>query len=178
MKLIFLDIDGVLNSLEFYEEFYTKNKKPASNDVDERLVKNLQTILKTTEAKIVFSSSWRFSFDYVGEVEKELQVPEDTILNYPSLVDKKQKFINILKKYNIQILGRTGRRDDNQRGLEILDWLKENKKQKQYQIENYIVIDDDTADIVPYIDEKHFVHTSFEKGLTEEKMNEAINKLC
>jgi hypothetical protein len=50
MKIIFLDIDGVLNhrgNLEIYP-------------IDKGCVKNLNIILQTTKANIVLSSAWRY----------------------------------------------------------------------------------------------------------------------
>ena len=61
MKVIFLDIDGVLNSETFSKDNHkvylaTGEIKP---DVDEKAVQRLVTIIKETNAKIVLSSSWR-----------------------------------------------------------------------------------------------------------------------
>lgn len=51
MKIIFLDIDGVLNTSE--------TKEP----IDLNKVKHLSTIVKSTGAKIVLSSSWKILND-------------------------------------------------------------------------------------------------------------------
>lgn len=57
-KILFLDIDGVLNSRR------TKNPRKLPYIVDPRNREWLRTILRETNAKIVLSSTWRY--DPVG----------------------------------------------------------------------------------------------------------------
>jgi hypothetical protein len=58
MKVIFLDIDGVLNCAK------TKNPRKFPYVVDRRLLRRLTRLLDRTGAKVVLSSSWRL--DPVG----------------------------------------------------------------------------------------------------------------
>ena len=58
MKVIFLDIDGVLNCSK------TANPRKFPYVVDKRLLARLQKLLNRTGAKVVLSSSWRL--DPVG----------------------------------------------------------------------------------------------------------------
>jgi len=51
MKILFLDIDGVLNN--------TSTMMKGWNEFDEGCIENLGNILRQTRAKIVLSSSWR-----------------------------------------------------------------------------------------------------------------------
>lgn len=53
MKLIFLDIDGVLNN-------HRLNKKSGSNTLSRRCVREFNRIIEATGAKIVLSSAWRY----------------------------------------------------------------------------------------------------------------------
>jgi HAD domain in Swiss Army Knife RNA repair proteins len=53
MKIIFLDIDGVLNSDK------TPNPRKFPYIVDKKLLRRLKKLLKRTNAKVVLSSSWR-----------------------------------------------------------------------------------------------------------------------
>jgi len=53
MKVIFLDIDGVLNCKT------TPNPRGFPYVVDKRLLRRLKTLLEDTGAKVVLSSSWR-----------------------------------------------------------------------------------------------------------------------
>ena len=58
MKVIFLDVDGVLNSQQLFE----KCEDDQLISVDEDNIKNLKTIVDATGAKIVLSSSWRYGW--------------------------------------------------------------------------------------------------------------------
>jgi hypothetical protein len=53
MKVIFLDIDGVLNCEK------TPNPRKFPYVVDKKLLARLQKLLERTGAKVVLSSSWR-----------------------------------------------------------------------------------------------------------------------
>lgn len=53
MKVIFLDIDGVLNHHEF-------NQESQSCTINAECITQLNRILKETSAKIVLSSAWRY----------------------------------------------------------------------------------------------------------------------
>src|SRR5690242_4234043 len=58
MKVIFLDIDGVLNCRT------TKNPRDFPYFIDRRLVRHFKNLVRRTLAKVVLSSSWRI--DPVG----------------------------------------------------------------------------------------------------------------
>ena len=66
MKILFLDIDGVLNSLDSSHKLGTLHKFAPKS------IKALNDVLKATGAVIVISSSWRFSHSY-QEMEDLLQ---------------------------------------------------------------------------------------------------------
>ena len=53
MKIIFLDIDGVLNCDK------TPNPRKFPYIVDKKLLRRLKSLLQRTNAKVVLSSSWR-----------------------------------------------------------------------------------------------------------------------
>ena len=63
-KIIFIDIDGVLNT-ERHHEYCDKNDLNNSDDYgylfDPMAVKNLARIVNETGADIVISSSWKYS---------------------------------------------------------------------------------------------------------------------
>jgi hypothetical protein len=62
MNIIFLDIDGVLNSRRKLIEVYKKTQRPHSGfnyPFDEKCLINLQTLVKLTNSKIVITSTWR-----------------------------------------------------------------------------------------------------------------------
>lgn len=55
MKVLFLDVDGVLNS----EAWFSRHKDPAWNEVDPAAVALVNDVLENTGAKLVLSSTWR-----------------------------------------------------------------------------------------------------------------------
>lgn len=98
MRVIFLDIDGVLNSKEFFQ-----NRQPTQglNEIDEEKVKLLQQIVQATNAKIVLTSTWRI-YDKADKV-------------YQHLVD-------VLAKYDLSIFDCTPWINED-RPHEIAVWL-------------------------------------------------------
>lgn len=64
MKIIFLDIDGVLNTIETFINRKKEYKETGilNVEIDEFRVQYLKQIIKETDAKIVLSSSWRHFF--------------------------------------------------------------------------------------------------------------------
>ena len=150
MKVIFLDIDGVLNSFQTFQEIHYEWELTGIRRVaiDLNKVLLLKEIVDNTVALIVLSSSWRT----FGKMKKG------------RLVTKNQNLLDLIKI------------------LEDRKWM-ENK-----DIESFIVIDDDCADLQGFIG-KELVKTSFIKtdshgdgiaelsGLTNTHVEDAINKL-
>ena len=60
MKILFLDIDGVLNSEKYYQKGKTNLSYPLC-DIDPEAVKLVNKIVEKTGCKIVLSSSWRIN---------------------------------------------------------------------------------------------------------------------
>lgn len=56
MKVIFLDVDGVLNSKDWLEN----NRVRTENSVNPEKVKLLSEIVQKTNAEVVLSSTWRY----------------------------------------------------------------------------------------------------------------------
>jgi len=145
MKVIFLDIDGVLNS-EAY--FIARGKNFSllpkfSYDLDPIAVERLNKIMDSTNAEIVLSSTWRLS---------PLQQVVDA-LKYKGF------------KHDIKF---TTTRQHMDRGLQILKFVEEN------DLQQYVVIDDDSYDIEVYIDKDKFVHTRWKTGLLDSHVDYII----
>lgn len=156
MKIIFLDIDGVLNSEKFYkneaqhekwqrakEEGRSIDEQDAIANIDPESVKWLNYIIDKTNAEIVVSSTWRF---------------DENLSN-------KLSFMGI--KPHIGITPKTWERH---RGTEIQMWLD-----KHPEVINYVIIDDDCDMLDSQLD--NFVNTSWEEGLNEETSIKVINIL-
>jgi len=156
IKVIFLDVDGVLNSYEWRIKNREKNNR-IIKCLDEEPIKILSKIVETTNAKIVLSSSWRG-------------------------LDSESVFLRILKekleKFNMSIFSMTGKsKKKKSRGWEIRDWLKDNKH--IYNVTSFVIIDDDSFDIanhkktlLPY-----YIKTSFKDGLQEKHVDKILHVL-
>lgn len=167
MKVIFLDIDGVLNTSQTFKdvtlESYISGYR--RTEIDEFRIRFLKQIIDATGAVVVLSSSWRAFCDI-----KDNQV----VPNNKSM----KELISLLLKYGITIYDITPYDQERIREKEILAWLM-NK-----DVESYIVIDDDSDDLKKFIGNA-LIKTNFTKdedmiiscGLCEEHVTMAINKL-
>ena len=172
MKVIFLDIDGVLNTSEtFIKRKQDWEKTGIWNlEIDEFRVEYLKRIIDETEAKVVLSSAWRRDFENVsGKV-----IP---------IHEKGEALQNILKKYDIELY------DILRKGYSLLRedlitiWLNEHP-----DVESFIIIDDATTHLKRFIG-KELIKTSFLAdgvmlqnmddcmGLCEDHIDIAIKKL-
>lgn len=118
MKIIFLDIDGVLNVIPQGRDKY-------GSCFHKHFEENLKWIVKETNAKIVISSTWRFSgIEIMKEMWKERDLPGDIIDITP--------FTSVVTDYDASFSERA------ERGNEIRDWLNKNG-----DVEKYVILDDD-----------------------------------
>lgn len=120
MKVIFLDVDGVLNSIGWMEK--NKGKLHGNTEIDPSKVKLLKQIIDKTEAKVVLSSTWRNIDGSDGE-------PRHPMYDY---------LLEELGKCGIEIFSRTPLINDD-RPKEIKAWLDETS----FEIEKFISLDDD-----------------------------------
>lgn len=144
MQLIFLDIDGVLNSLQstiYYNQF------PDKISMEDRLcpiaTSNLKYILdKFPDCKIIVSSTWRRG--------RTLEV-----LN------------QILGQYNIPqvVIDKTPYEGPGEvRGLIIRKWMDQNPTLMQ-SVSDFVIIDDD-SDMAEFLSTSHFIKTDSKVGFT------------
>lgn len=131
MNIIFLDIDGVVNTLMISTTPFNTNRGTISrngfyyklNTPNDLEVSNVQAVMwlnklcKKTNSKIVITSTWRIEKDGFEKAKKALY-------NTGLLKD-------------IEIIGATPYLSSN-RGYEIKEWLKNNKN-----VINYVILDDD-----------------------------------
>lgn len=154
MKIVFLDIDGVLNS-RAYDRKRNWNEQTAIDATRLPLVKK---IIEATGAKIVLSSTWREHW------EKQ-----------PEKCDEDGVYINdTFAKFGLEIYDKTpdlGMGFD--RPDEITAWLNS----AQEPIENFVILDDYRYGWGNLSD--NFVKTNphFGLGLEEEHVQEAVKIL-
>jgi hypothetical protein len=81
--LLFLDIDGVLNSVQYYKKMKYVPQQPSVRTfrhmLDESAVAHLQTIIDHTQCEVVITSTWR----RIYELEEIIRIFEDAGLRMP-----------------------------------------------------------------------------------------------
>lgn len=116
MKIIFLDIDGVLNSIR-----YDRQRTIDQGNIDETRLQLIKKLVDATEARIVLSSSWRKHWG------KDI-----------SKCDAIGRDINeVFEKYHLAIYDKTECLPSNDRAEEIRKWLN-----RQGNIEAFVIFDD------------------------------------
>lgn len=150
MKVLFLDVDGVLNSklwCEYNDEL-----------IDSGKVSLLKTIIDNTNAKIVLSSTWR-------ELDCDIKECKEM---YQYLVDS-------LAEKGLQIYDKTYLKGCN-RPKEIKDWLSKNNASNFVSLDD----DFNLKNYEEYGIGNHLVSTSFwgkNGGLQDSHVKEAIRIL-
>lgn len=160
MKVIFLDIDGVLNTSLTIEQIHHEWKETGVRriEIDLERVEYLKRIVEKTDAKIVLSSSWRH---FCTVKDKEV------VARY----EKMQQLLDIFKIYGLSIYDITPKDPNGIRENEIRTWM-EGK-----EIDSFIVIDDESCDLQSFIPNE-LIKTSFTKdGEMVENMDDCIG-LC
>ncbi len=158
MKIIFLDIDGVLNTTSTTEMFgeYTF--------VEDEKVQLLKQLVTRTGAKIVLSSSWRYGWYCKEYKEKHTTSDKSSIRLFEALKKK-------LSEYDLELLEYT--EDFGARGAEIDLWLKSWTGEP---IESFVILDDmHLSWLLPHT--SHVVSTSISKGLTQAHVDRAVGIL-
>ena len=150
MKVIFLDIDGVVNC------WGTKERAPSKViGVEQRLIAHIKEIVDATGAKLVLSSTWRKDWAF-------------NLLDGKDWDYLREEFA----KQGLYFLDYTPSRKDSHRGKEIKQWLESTG----YDIESYVVIDDEMFDIRD-LHKNHTVQTSFSNGIGPGAVKMAIKIL-
>ena len=151
IKIIFLDIDGVVNC------WSTKERAPSKViGVEQRLIAHIKEIVDATGAKLVLSSTWRkdWAFD---------------LMNGKDWFYLRDEFA----KQDLYFLDYTPSRRDSHRGEEIKEWLENTG----YDVSSYVIIDDEMFDIWE-LHEGHMVKTSFDSGIKSGAVKMAIDILA
>lgn len=148
MKLLFLDIDGVLNSADF---FHRKTRDKVS--ICPTLTSRVDAICIATGAHVVISSTWRLlhSLQWLRRTlrRKGLRTP---------------KILGVTPDFA------SGRRYRHERGLEIAHWIDT----RAPNVEGIVILDDDSdmAHLAPW-----HVKTLFHRGITDDDAVRAMEVL-
>lgn len=156
MKVIFLDVDGVLNSEDDLLNIQNEDMINPGREIFDRPLALLKSLVDATNAKIVISSSWRVGCAKCGRESfygKELY---ETLKQ--RLADYNMAAIDVTPVINKPMV---------KRGDEIRKWLNST----EYEIESFVILDDE-ADMCEY-NSTNLVQTSMKTGLLEEHVEMA-----
>lgn len=151
MKIIFLDIDGVLNS-----HSYDTQRGQNDGNIDVTRVELLGKLVEKTGAKIVLTSTWRLYWSPCKEKCSESGLEMQELFN----------------SYGIELFDKTPFLKSG-RAEEISAWLE-----KRSDIEKYVIIDDikiGWGGLDPFV-----VKTDYRigRGLMDKHVELALNILC
>lgn len=145
MKVLFLDIDGVLNSVSWYKNRPHRFLKDNPEESDWACELDPSAILvfkklvhDVPDLQIVISSTWRRNYE-LSEFQRRLS---QMLSIEPSRVIDRTPWLNTI------------------RGLEIQDWLTRNP-----QVTKFAIIDDD-SDMGDLMD--HLFKTTWDEGMKME----------
>lgn len=148
-NIIFLDIDGVLNSDKYFDSIDNKECMNLVDrlmlDIDMSKVKLLLEVINKTNAKIVITSSWR------------------RMKLYPYI---KERLISM----GLPVVGETPF-IEGRRGEEIKSYLLENR------VSNYCIIDDEVFKDYKELEDYLVVTDFYEDGLTIDHTKGVVKKL-
>lgn len=148
-NIIFLDIDGVLNSDKYFDSISNKECiNPVDRlmlDIDMSKVKLLLEVINKTNAKIVITSSWR------------------RMKLYPYIKER-------LVSMGLPVVGETPFLE-GQRGEEIRAYLADN------QVDNFCIIDDEVFKDYQELEDNLIKTNFYQDGLTEEICHKIIKKI-
>lgn len=158
MNVIFLDIDGVLNTTVSHMRCYEKRKITWEYDypIDEFRLLYLKKIVDKTDSKIVLSSTCRQHFI---KVENEI-IPTDFI---------SRSISDAFEKYGLYIYDITPLDANRNRGNEIQSYLDSNQ-----QVKAFIIIDDEKTGLENFLDK--LVHTKWISTDLDESRNALLEK--
>jgi len=159
VKVLFLDIDGVLNSQHWYinrgpiddPQFLSRDIR----EFDPTAVARLERVIRLTDTNIVLSSSWRILYTldemavFLGQVSPRF--------------DEEQ--------WRELFIGATPRTNNGFRGDEIAMWLQKTA----CNVQQWAIVDDD-SDFHDY-QKPNFVHTSWDLGLLDKEADQLITLL-
>lgn len=160
MKVIFLDVDGVLNC-RTSKSYCHDDKCGIITGIDSDKVKRLAKIVEATSAQIILSSDWKDGWSKYYTSQK------------PSHVKYLDNHLYKKGKLTIKDKTPTTHKGSWFRGSEILAYLRTHQ-----DIENYVILDDTFFDDFDNKEiEENLVLTDRDIGLTDGDVENAIKIL-
>ena len=172
MKVIFLDIDGVLTTCSY--------NNPDTNHINPEKVQILSQTVERTGAKIVLISTWKMGYDKdSGKKEDYYKVLENILAQYGLEIfditdDIPEKIKEPLPQtFTLEDLDNVEGVHGTGRAAEVEKWIRD------HSVEDFVILDDENHDWKEYGMNKNWIHTSYygpdcEAGL----LDEHIDKIC
>lgn len=155
-KIIFLDVDGVLNCSKTWQGPHEDGFATLCPDMCDRL----KRIVDETNATVVLSSTWRL---FPGKGIDKLRA---WLLEREIVIHSQTKDLSMEIGWgNVRAC----------RGDEIAMWLDDHASEFPPLEREFVILDDD-SDMLPS-QKPNFVHTSFKDGLTDAHAAKAIRIL-
>jgi hypothetical protein len=154
-KVIFLDIDGVLNTS------YTKYR---DDILDEFRLDYLAKIVNKTRAKIVLTSTWRYNLS-------------KSLFSFKAYNNSTKKLIESLKERGLKISALLPDTPNNRRAEDISEFIKKHK------VTNFVILDDELFNYESLKLSNNLLRTSFyeedelDAGLTQKMIRQAVQIL-
>lgn len=151
MKVIFLDIDGVLNS-----SAYDRVRRPDEGNIDITRLQLLKQLTDATGARIVLTSTWRKHWE-------EQPAPLD---------EAGKELVSTFGSAGLEIYSKTPIIGYIQRAQEIREWLSLHP-----DVDGFVILDDSIYDWGDMTD--RFVQTNYRigRGLEQEHIDRALELL-
>lgn len=147
MKVIFLDIDGVLN----HADWLTEHRNFGLDHLDPAAVARVQRICDATGAHVVISSTWRLVYS-LGRLRDMLYE----------------------RGLRARVVGETPHLPAQERGDEIQLWLDRTPARRGWELDGIVILDDDRdmRHLDPWL-----VRTAFATGITDADVERAVEML-
>ncbi len=166
-KYLFLDFDGVLNTVSYAKRLRKEGVEPFDEFgamFDPDTISNLKSIVEQTGCKIVLSSTWRNDgLMRMRALWKERNLPDEIYSMTPILLSTTYNDARSGELFTIP--------EHNAKALEIQAWLH------RYASEpcQYVILDDENVFFPKQ--QEHLVQTEEKQGLTITKAQLAIEVL-
>lgn len=148
MKVIFLDIDGVLTSV-----IYDRQKGPDDTYIDKSRLALIRGLVDRTGARIVLSSSWRRSWE-------------------PECDGTGIRLAETFAEAGLEIYGKTPELGYMQRPNEIREWLAEHP-----DVRGFVIFDDERFEFGDLSEHFIKTNHRIGRGLEEEHVEAALKLL-
>lgn len=171
-RYLFLDIDGVLNTIRYSEDLIDHDEDEYDEDgsiFDPKAVANLAYIIENVpDVKIIISSTWRFKgWDWMNQLWKKRKLP-GSIYSFTPVLDVVCFIDKLSHKDSCSVY------PYGTKALEINEWLRlyESNNPLSYK---YVIMDDFNDFLAMH--QEHVIITDPHYGITKDDVVKALEML-